>query len=56
MWFRTRGFGSVVKHLAAEGLRVRSPLTLTKITEKGDMYCFFTGKMLPCISALHWAR
>jgi len=23
---------------------------------KGDMYWFFPGKMLPCISALHWAR
>jgi len=24
--------------------------------EKGDMYWFFPGKMLLCISALHWAR
>ena len=23
---------------------------------KGDMYWFFPGKMLLCISALHWAR
>ena len=23
---------------------------------KGDMYWFFPGKMLPCISAFHWAR
>ena len=23
---------------------------------KGDMYWFFLGKVLPCISALHWAR
>ena len=22
----------------------------------GDMYCFFTGSMLSCISAIHWAR
>ena len=27
-----------------------------KLLNLGDMYWFFPGKMLPCISALHWAR
>jgi len=41
--------------LPTQGLLVRSPLTPTKNTGKGDMYWFFPGKMLPCMSALHWA-
>jgi len=32
------------------------PITPSKNLLKGDMYWFFPGKMLPCISALHWAR
>ena len=52
-----RGFGTVVKHSTADpGIASSiSPLTPTKIV-KGDMYWFFPGKMLPCISVLHWAR
>ena len=32
------------------------PSLQLKLIKKGDMYWFFPGKMLPCISALHWAR
>ena len=32
------------------------PSLQLKLLKKLDMYWFFPGKMLPCISALHWAR
>jgi len=52
-----RVLGSVVKHSTADpGIASFIPLTPIKITKKGDMYWFFPGKMLPCISDLHWAR
>jgi len=41
--------------LPTQGLRVRSPSLQQKLP-KGDVYWFFPGKMLPCISALHRAR
>jgi len=51
------GFGTVVKHSTADpGIASSIPLTPTKITEKGNMYWFFPVKMIPRISALHWAR
>ena len=32
------------------------PSLQLKLLKKGDMYWFFPGKMLRCISALHWVR
>jgi len=53
----SEGFGSVVKHSTADpGISSSIPLTPTKNTKIGDTYWFFPEKMLPCISALHWAR
>jgi len=50
------GFGSVVKHSTVDpGIASSTPSLQLKLL-KGDMYWFFSGKMLPCISALLWAR
>ena len=53
-----RGFGSVVKHSIADPGIVSStpPPSLQLKLLKEDMYWFFPGKMLPCISALYLAR
>ena len=50
--FSARGFGSVVKHSTADpGIASSIPPSLQLKLLKGDMYWFFPGKMLPCISA-----
>ena len=52
-----KGFGSVVKHLTADPeIASPTPLTPTKITKKEICTGSSSGKVLPCISALHWAR
>jgi len=41
-------------HTLSKYKYLRTPTKLKLL--KGDMNWFFPGKMLPCISALHWTR